>query len=266
MSVVPDAGPVGRSAFDLTGKTAIVTGAARGIGRAYALGFADAGANVVIADLNEEGAGRVASELEQTGGHAFALRVDHTDADAVDRMVEATLKQFGAIDVLLNNAGVLSNSDFYDMTLEEWDRVMDINLRGPLLCMKAVMPHMVERQTGSVINMGSSWSSRAAVFNQDGGGPDYCASKAAIQALTRSAAQDSAKFGVRVNAIAPGAVDTPMHEHHRDFLFQYEQYIPLGRMQVADDLVGTAIYLASDASRYVTGQTIHVNGGMLMVD
>jgi 3-oxoacyl-[acyl-carrier protein] reductase len=117
-----------------------------------------------------------------------------------------------------------------------------------------------------VINIGSSWSSRASVFNQDGGGVDYCSAKAALQSLSRGAAQDVAKMGVRVNCIAPGAVDTPMHADHRDSLFQYEKYIPLGRMQVAEDLVGTALFLASDASTYITGQTLHVNGGILMVD
>jgi 3-oxoacyl-[acyl-carrier protein] reductase len=126
---------------------------------------------------------------------------------------------------------------------------------------------MVKRRSGSVINIGSSWSSKGSIFNQDGGGPDYCVSKAAIQALTKSAAQDVATAGVRVNAIAPGAVlDTPMHDHDREQLGAYAQFVPMGRLQYSNDIVGTAVYLASDASGYVTGQSIHVNGGMLMVD
>jgi 3-oxoacyl-[acyl-carrier protein] reductase len=116
------------------------------------------------------------------------------------------------------------------------------------------------------INIGSSWSTRASVFNQDGGGVDYCSSKAALHALTRATAQDVAPKNIRVNTIAPGAVDTPMHADHRALLFEFEKYIPLGRIQVAEDLAGAVIFLASDASAYITGQTLHVNGGLLMVD
>ena len=149
---------------------------------------------------------------------------------------------------------------------EEWDHIHSVNLRAPMGIMRAALNGRVTQERGSVINIGSSWSSQGAIFNQDGGGVDYCSAKAAVQGLTKSAAQDVARYGVRVNAIAPGAVDTPMHAHHRDYLFEYEKYIPIGRMQVAEDLVGTAIFLASDASTYITGQTIHVNGGLLMVD
>ena len=153
-----------------------------------------------------------------------------------------------------------------DVTDEQWDRMHGINLRAPMRIMRAALAVMTEAGRGSVINIGSSWSSRASVFNQDGGGVDYCSAKAALQALSRAAAQDVAPRGVRVNAIAPGAVDTPMHAHHRDYLYEYERYIPLGRMQRAEDLVGPAVFLASDASAFITGQTIHVNGGLIMVD
>lgn len=132
--------------------------------------------------------------------------------------------------------------------------------------MRAVLAEMTKVGRGSVINIGSSWSSRASVFNQDGGGVDYCSSKAALQGLTRAAAQDVAPQGVRVNCIAPGAVDTPMHADHREMLFSFEKYIPMGRIQVSEDLAGATIFLASAASTYVIGQTIHVNGGLLMVD
>ncbi len=118
----------------------------------------------------------------------------------------------------------------------------------------------------SVINIGSSWSTRASVFNQDRGGVDYCSSKAALHALTRATAQDVAPKNIRVNTIAPGAVDTSMHAYHRALLFEFEKYIPLGRIQVAEDLAGAVIFLASNASAYITGQTLHVNGGLLMVD
>ena len=138
-----------------------------------------------------------------------------------------------------------------------WDGIYALNVRAPMRIMRAALAPMVAAERGSIINIGSSWASRASVFNQDGGGVDDCSSKAALQALTRAAAQDVAAHGVRVNAIAPGAVHTPMHADHRDKLFEYERYIPLGRMQVAEDLAGAAIFLASDAGGYITGQTLH---------
>ncbi len=131
---------------------------------------------------------------------------------------------------------------------------------------RAVLAEMAKASSGSIVNIGSSWSSRASVFNQDGGGVDYCSSKAALQALTRATAQDAAPRNIRVNAVAPGIVDTPMHADHRPLLFEFEKFVPLGRIQVAQDLAGVVIFLASDASAYVTGQTFHVNGGLLMTD
>ncbi len=266
MSATKAVGSQSRELFELDGKTALVTGAARGMGKALAFGLARFGAKVVLADLDRNEVTTAASELEATGAEALAVTVDHTDNDAVGQLVQTAEARLGPVDVLVNNAAVLSLYDFFEMELDQWDRVMNINLRGPLLCMKAVMSGMIERGSGSVINIGSSWSSRASIFNKSGGGPDYCVSKAALQALTRSAAQAAAPYGVRVNAIGPGIVDTPMHAAHRDMIVENMQYIPLGRLQVAEDIVGTAVYLASDASRYVTGQMIHVNGGMLMAD
>ena len=128
-------------------------------------------------------------------------------------------------------------SDMLDVTDEQWDRMYGVNLRAPMRIMRAVLQEMSRAGRGSVINIGSSWSSRGSIFNQDGCGVDYCSAKAAIQGLSRAAAQDVAAYGVRVNAIAPAAVDTPMHAHHREYLFSYEKYIPIGRMQVAEDLV-----------------------------
>jgi 3-oxoacyl-[acyl-carrier protein] reductase len=256
-----------KALFSLDGKVSIITGAGAGMGRQMAITFGAAGSHVVLFDRDGDAAERVAGELAGAAPEALAIHGDVTDEAAVGRAVEAATERFGAVDVLINNAGVLSQYDFLDMKMDDWDRVMDINLRGALLCMKAVLPGMVARRSGSVINIGSSWSSKGAIFNQDGGGPDYCVSKAAVQALTKSAAQDVAPAGVRVNAIAPGAViDTPMHDHDREQLAEYAQYVPIGRLQYSNDIVGTAVYLASDASAYVTGQSIHVNGGMLMVD
>jgi len=239
---------------------------AEGIGKALATGFAHAGSDVVLVDLNGAVLEATAAEIGEIGHGVAAVVADVTAPDTPERIVAAAKNLSGRIDVLVNNAGIMGYSDIIGVTDEEWDRMYGINLKAPMRIMRAVLREMVGAGRGSGINIGSSWSSRASVFNQDGGGVDYCSAKAALQSLSRAAAQDVAPHGVRVNAIAPGAVDTPMHAHHRDYLFEYEKYIPLGRMEVAEDLVGPAIFLASDAGAYVTGQTIHVNGGLLMVD
>ena len=257
---------ISRNLFDMSGYCSIVTGSGQGIGKALATGFAHAGSDLVLVDLDGSVLREVAAEIAETGSRIATVVADVTGRDTPERIVAAAKDLSGRIDVLVNNAGIMGYADIIGITDEQWDRMYGVNLRGPMRIMRAVLKEMVVVGRGSVINVGSSWSSRASVFNQDGGGVDYCSAKAALQSLSRAAAQDVAPYGVRVNAIAPGAVDTPMHAHHRDYLFEYEQYIPLGRMEVAEDLVGPAIFLASDAGAYVTGQTIHVNGGLIMVD
>jgi len=252
--------------FDLSGRTSVVTGAAQGIGFAFSKGLASAGSAVVMVDMNAEKLEASGEKIRGLGAEVTTVAANVTDRDAPDRIVSAALELGGGLHALVNNAGIMSYTDMLTIEDEEWDRMHSVNLRAPMRIMRAALNVMVKQERGSVINIGSSWSSQGAIFNQDGGGVDYCSAKAAVQGLTKSAAQDVARYGVRVNAIAPGAVDTPMHAHHRDYLFEYEKYIPIGRMQVAEDLVGTAIFLASDASTYITGQTIHVNGGFLMVD
>ena len=260
---VPD---IKSNLFDVKGYCTIVTGAGQGIGHAFAEGFLHAGSAVVMVDLNAGLLEKAAAKLKSIGPGVATVVTDVSAPDAPDRIVKAALDLSGKIDCLINNAGIMSFTDAKTITDAEWDRMYTINLRAPMRIMRSVLNQMVEQGHGSVINIGSSWSSRASAFNQDGGGVDYCSAKAALQSLSRGAAHDVAASGVRVNAIAPGAVDTPMHADHRDVLFQYEKYIPLGRMQVAEDLVGTAIFLASNASTYITGQTLHVNGGILMID
>ncbi len=252
--------------FDVTDKVVAVTGAGQGIGRTLATGFAAAGAKVVLVDVNADGLAESRKIIEEMDGSCAAVETDVSAADAPDMIVKACKDLGGRIDCLINNAGIMSYTDARTIEDEEFDRMIRINFKAPVRIMRAVLPEMEKQGSGSVINIGSSWSSRASVFNQSGGGVDYCAAKAALQSYTRGAAQNLAECHVRLNAIAPGGVDTPMHAHHREFLMAYEKYIPLGRMTVAEDLVGTAIFLASEASAYITGQTIHVNGGMIMVD
>ena len=255
-----------RDLFDLSGYCSIVTGAGQGIGKALATGLAHAGSDTVLVDVNRSVLDETAAGIQEIGRGVAAVVADVTARDTPARIVTAAKELSGRIDVLVNNAGIMGYADIIGITDEQWDRMYGVNLKAPMRIMREVLKEMISAGRGSVINIGSSWSSRASVFNQDGGGIDYCSAKAALQSLSRAAAQDVAPYGVRVNAIAPGAVDTPMHAHHRDYLFEYEKYIPLGRMEVAEDLVGPAIFLASDAGAYVTGQTIHVNGGLIMVD
>ena len=252
--------------FDVTGKVVAVTGAGQGIGRTLSTGFASAGAKVVMIDVNADPLAESERIIGEIATETATVLTDVSADDAPAGIVEACMELGGRIDCLVNNAGIMSYTDPRTITDEEFDRMIRINLKAPVRIMREVLSVMEKQGSGSVINIGSSWSSRASVFNQSGGGVDYCAAKAALQSYTRGAAQSLAESHVRVNAIAPGGVDTPMHAHHRDFLMEYEKYIPIGRMTVAEDLVGTAIFLASEASAYITGQTIHVNGGMIMVD
>ena len=255
-----------KNLFDIADRVVAITGAGQGIGRTLAEGFAAQGAKVVAVDLNGGGLKETGAIIDDIGGKHRALQADVSADETPKRILDACMDFGGRVDCLINNAGIMSYTDPRTIADDEFDRMIAINLKAPMRIMREVLPQMETQKSGSVINIGSSWSSRASVFNQSGGGVDYCSAKAALQAYTRGAAQTMGEHHVRLNAIAPGGVDTPMHAHHRDFLMEFEKYIPLGRMTVAEDLVGTAIYLASDASAYITGQTIHVNGGMIMVD
>lgn len=252
--------------FSIKDMTAIVTGAGSGMGRAIALGMAEMGANIAVFDMNTEAIKNVLTELEAKGIKAKGYAVDISKEEQIQSAVDKVHADFERIDILVNNAGIGSDSSFPEVKNETWDKVLNINLNGTMHCSKAVCTYMIKAQKGSIINIGSSLSSRAAVLNCLGGSPEYCVSKAGVQALTRSMAQFLAKDGIRVNALAPGPVDSPMHKHRRRGLVSELPRVPLGRIQNCDDIVGSVVFLASEASRFITGQTIHVNGGMLMID
>ena len=264
--VVASHAPISGDIFCLKGKVAVVTGAGQGMGRAIAEGLGKFGASIAAVDVNSASAQETAEIIKGLGVDAQGYAADIGDEEAVNQLMQQVNDCFGHIDILVNNAGIGSGSDFPDVDTATWDRTMKINLDGTFYCSRAVAKYMVNQNGGSIVNVGSSLSSRAAVLNCLGGSPEYCVSKAGIQALTRSMAQFLAKNGVRANAVAPGPVDSPMHANRREALASELPRVPLGRIQNCDDIVGPIVFLVSEAARFITGQTIHVNGGMLMID
>jgi NAD(P)-dependent dehydrogenase (short-subunit alcohol dehydrogenase family) len=249
----------------LTGRVVLITGAARGLGRAFAQGFAEAGARVVAADLDGPAADATAAAVAQAGGgEAVGVQADVGDAAAVDAMVAAAVDRFGGVDVLVNNAGIyagLTRAPFHELDEAEWDRVIRVNLKGPWLCARACVPAMRERGGGSIVNVSS-----ATVFSGSPLWAHYVASKGGVIALTRAMAREVGDLGIRVNAIAPGFTLT---EASRDLIEDAETYgVDRGAIKRSarpEDMVGTALYLASPASDFVTGQTIVVDGGRQFV-
>jgi len=240
---------------------AIVTGAGQGLGRAYALALAEQGASVVAADLNSESAERVAEEIRALGGHATGTQVDVADRASVDGMVSAAREAYGAPVVLVNNAAIFSTlrmRPFAEIPDDEWDRVMAVNVRGAFNCSRAAVPFMAQAGYGKIINISSAtiWNGRPFYLH-------YVTSKAALIGFTRALASEVGPLGIRVNAITPGSTQTEIErvtvtaEQRRAMAEQ----TPLRRGEVADDLVGTVLFLASRESDFITGQTINVDGG-----
>jgi NAD(P)-dependent dehydrogenase (short-subunit alcohol dehydrogenase family) len=248
--------------FDLTGKVAVITGGAGGIGVVYAQGLCEAGASVVVADLDAAAAEQIAAALAVDGHAAAATRVDVSSPDSAAGMAQAAVDAFGGIDILVNNAAIMVDLPPYglgDMPMGEWDRVMDVNLRGPLVCTQAVLPAMQERGAGRIIN-GLS----AGAFMPGG---IYGVSKFALHGLTINLASELGPRGINVNAIAPGLVDNesgyaalPKDSPFRDAL---ATVIPGKTSGPPEDLVGTLLLLCSRAGDWITGQTILVDGGWI---
>jgi 2-deoxy-D-gluconate 3-dehydrogenase len=250
--------------FSLSGKRALVTGASRGIGRSISLAFARAGADVAVLSRSGEALEAVCAEIRELGRAAVALPCDVMKPDEVVAAVDGALAELGKLDVLVNNAGgPVFNAPFLEIRPEGFARVLDLNLLSVVRLCQAVGAHMVERGSGSIINVDSIGASHPSPLVTP-----YCAAKAAVVNLTQALAQEWATFGVRVNALSPGLIST---EINRALVGDPEigpamgKLVPLGRWGEPDDLVGAAIWLASDASRYVTGAHIPVNGGIGVV-
>lgn len=244
----------------LDGRIALVTGAARGIGRAIADGFALEGARVALADRDADGVAHATEEITRQGGVALGIAVDVTDAEQVTVMVTATLREFGALDILVNNAGIDTVSPLAGMPIEMWQEMIDTNLTSVFLCTKAAVPSMIERGYGRVINIASQLALKGTVDMCH-----YCAAKAGVLGFTRALAHELAPHGVTVNAIAPGPIDTEMlRSLPSDWLARKQAEIPLGRFGLPEEVVPSAVLLAADDGGYYTGSTLNVSGGDVM--
>jgi 3-oxoacyl-[acyl-carrier protein] reductase len=244
----------------LKDKVVIVTGASRGIGRSLALNMAAQGAKLVLSARNAEALAQLVIEIQAAGGAAVAVAGDVSSATAANELVDAGLQAFGRIDVLVNNAGITRDALLLRMKDEDWDDVLNINLKGAFLCTRAAAKVMSKQRYGRIINISS-------VVGEMGnpGQANYCASKAGLLGLTKSVARELARRNVTVNAITPGFIVTDMTEALPEKAREeLAAQIPLGRLGSADDIAHAVIFLASDQAGYITGQTLGVNGGMYM--
>ena len=257
----------------LTDKVTVVTGGAQGIGLGLARRFAREGATVVVVDINHQGARQAAEEISaETGVRTLGLKVDVTNEDDVRSMVKEVSKEFGRIDVFVNNAGVLKSHFIADFPEKDFSAVIDVNLKGTFLCIKAVVPVMIRQHSGSIITINSKSGKKGGVWNSA-----YCASKFGVIGLTQSVAMDVAAHGIRVNAICPGDVlETPLWDK-LDKMYarklnmtpeqvrtRYIEKVPMGRETRIEDVASAAVFLASDESDFITGQAINVSGGAVM--
>jgi len=253
------------SLFSLDRRTALVTGGGRGIGRHIAFGLAEAGAHVIVASRDHAACQETAGAIEEAGGQATALQADIAEPGDCDALLASILAANPRLDILVNNAGRTWAAPLLDYPLESWDRVFDLNVRGLFYLSQRVARSMVEAGGGAIIHINSISAYRAS-SDQEEPVVAYNASKGAVAALTGDMAVKLAPHGVRVNAIAPGPFDTRMMDHLRDDPAKLEAFrrrIPQGRIGEADDIKGAAVFLASDAAAFITGQTLVVDGGLM---
>jgi 3-oxoacyl-[acyl-carrier protein] reductase len=244
----------------LTGKVALVTGAAQGIGRAVGLLLARNGADIVVSDINLEKAEETAKEITAIGPKAMAVKVDVSNLSDVERMVEAIIEKLAKIDILVNNAGITRDKLILRMTEEDWDAVLGVNLKGTFNCTKTVIRHMAKQRSGKIVNI-------ASVVGEMGnaGQANYSASKAGVIGLTKTIAREYAQRGITVNAIAPGYIETPMTDALPEKAKEeLKKLIPMERLGKPEDVAEAVLFLVCEESSYITGQVLNVNGGIYM--
>ncbi|MBU0573071.1 MAG: 3-oxoacyl-[acyl-carrier-protein] reductase [Candidatus Margulisbacteria bacterium] len=244
----------------LKDKNAFVTGAAQGIGRAIAMGLAKEGANIVVSDINIELAGATADEIKKLGVKAVAVRTNVAELCEVEESVRAAVSELGKIDIFVNNAGITKDSLLIRMKPEEWDAVINVNLKGVFNCSKAIVPLMMKQRSGKIVNI-------ASIVGEMGnaGQLNYSASKAGVIGMTKTLARELAGRNIMVNAVAPGFIDTEMTKKlPQDAREKLMGIIPQGRLGQPEDVANAVLFLAGPMSDYITGQVINVNGGMLM--
>ncbi|MBU5487764.1 3-oxoacyl-[acyl-carrier-protein] reductase [Clostridium sp. MSJ-8] len=245
----------------LKGKTAIVTGASRGIGKATALKLASLGANIVLNyRSNEEEASKVKEEIKALGVETIMVKADISKMDEVENMISTAKEKFGTIDIMVNNAGITKDTLIMRMKEEDFDSVINVNLKGVFNCLKCITPIMMKQKSGKIINLSS-----VVGITGNAGQVNYAASKAGVIGMTKSLAKEIGSRGINVNAVAPGFIETDMTdvlgEKAKD---EYKKGIPLRKLGKPEDVANVIAFLASDAADYVTGQVIHVDGGMVM--
>ncbi|WP_422448013.1 3-oxoacyl-ACP reductase family protein [Thermoanaerobacterium sp. DL9XJH110] len=243
-------------------KVALITGASKGIGRDIALLLAQLGAKVVINySKNEDKAMEVLKEIQDKGGEAIIYKTDVSISKEVNRMVEDTIGKFGKIDILVNNAGITDPRFFLEIKEEDWDRMMGIHLKGAFNCCKYIVPHMIERRYGRIINMSSAVAKSGSI----GAGAHYCAAKAGIIGFTKALANQLAQYNITVNAVAPAMIDTEMIRwRSEELLKEHIELIPMKRIGTCREVSEAVAYLASDFAEFITGYTIDINGGLYM--
>jgi len=250
--------------MDLKRKVAIITGARRGMGKTHALALSKAGAKVVVADISKEDCEKVAEEIIKGKGEALAVKCDVTKKEEVDQMVRAAIEKWGRLDILVNNAGIAQFFPFLEMEEEDWSRTIDVNLKGYFLCAQAAAREMVKQKSGSIVNIASVAMGQVGVGFQNL--THYCASKGGIVAMTEAMALELAPYNIRVNAVSPGIIETPMVDPLKNDSKTIESTlmrVPMKRFGKPEEVSNLVAFLASDDASYMTGSTVVIDGGWL---